>query len=183
MGEGLHCTLVWMILQTKHEITSIHLNDGLHCLDLASTSIMSRCLYLSPTLFLSLSVFLRLSSSLHCLTGPLKKSRLRVAWHYWLLPDQTFSHYSQISRITVWMRPYWLGLWDKKKSCELIVEGNRCKWWAINYMWQESNSVSLAHKSLLQHLMSLIWATHFWEELPSRLAHTLILFGFAFFTL
>lgn len=57
--ESLHCTLVWMILQTKHEITSIHLNDQLHWLYLASSNnlpLLLPALFSSPRSPSSLSI-------------------------------------------------------------------------------------------------------------------------------
>ena len=58
--ESLHCTLVWMILQTKHEITSIHLNDQLHWLYLANSNNLP--LLLPTPLFSPRSCSLHLSN-------------------------------------------------------------------------------------------------------------------------
>ena len=59
--ESLHCTLVWMILQTKHEITSIHLNDQLHWLYLANSNNLPLLLH-TPPFLLALSFPLHLSN-------------------------------------------------------------------------------------------------------------------------
>ncbi len=59
--ESLHCTLVWMILQTKHEITSIHLNDQLHWLYLANSNNLPLLLP-TPSFLLALSFSLHLSN-------------------------------------------------------------------------------------------------------------------------
>ncbi len=142
-----------MILQTKHEITSIHLNDELHCLKLASALIISLSLPLSFFIYLNLSLYPPPHWS---------KWRLLVECRYWLPRSDFFSSTNIQGCQCGWGPIDWdLGI---KKSWELEAEKNRCKWRAINYMWQESNSVSLLHQSPLQHLMSLIWDTLLREE-------------------
>lgn len=77
--ESLHCTLVWMILQTKHEITSIHLNDQLHWLYLANSNNLPLLLPTPSFLLALLSLSLHLSKLIfHSHSHPLFSFQLSL---------------------------------------------------------------------------------------------------------
>ncbi len=96
------------------------------------------------SLSLPLSFFIYLNLSLYPLPH-WSKWRLLVECRYWLPRSDIFSS-TNIQGCQCGWGPIDWDLGDKK-SWELEAEKNRCKWRAINYMWQESNSVSLLHQS------------------------------------